>query len=287
MTVFSFDLDVLPQATKFVPTNFTIVTDNGSYPCHLLLVAANSTTIATLLLDNPELKEYKLETPDPSQQFPLVISLFNGESIEISGENAMFLNAVAAELKITSLMHVCRPYLLDLGRNTNVEFNPLRPFKGIFSYFSPIEDDSEIQIEASSNSSYSMPENVIRQDRVSNYWESEDRKQSYIQFNFQHMKVKLSAYSLMSSENEMDELDPKSWAVFGSNDLENWFSLHQVDRVSDLVGSSLEASYECVEKESDDAFKYIRIQQTGPNEKGTFVFRLARVELYGELVSDD
>ena len=287
MGLFTLDLDSLIRATKFVPTNFTFITENDSYKCHLLLVAANSTTIASLLLDNPELSEYKLEMPDPSKQFSLIIDLFNGETIEISSENAMFLNAIATELKINSLLHACRPYLLDLGHNSDIEFDPLHPFKGIFAYFSPNEETGEIQIETSSCSIYGQPENLILQNGAPHYWESEDRQNSYCQFTFPHFRVKLSAYSLKSTDNDMDELHPKTWGVFGSNDLENWFSLHQTYKVDDLNGPSLDATYECVEKESDEPFKHIRIQQLGPNEKGTLVFRLARVELYGELVADD
>ena len=285
MTSFSFDFDLFQQVTKFVPTNFTINTDTGSYPCHLILVACQSTQIASLLLDNPELTEYRLETPDLDKQFSQVISLFNGETIVISGNNAMFLNAVADELKIPSLLKACREYLPDAGRNTNVEFNPLRPFKGIISYFSPINENQEITVEVSSSTPYGQGENLVRQDNASVYWESTDIAQSYCQFNFQHCKVNLSAYSLKSSSVD-DEIFPKSWAVFGSNDQETWYSLHQVDRTNDLVGPDNEGSYECEGKESDEPFQYIRIQQTGANEKGTFAFRLARVELYGELVSN-
>lgn len=286
MSSFSFDFETLPIATKFIPTNFTINTSTGNYPCHLILVACQSARIASLLIDDPEIKEYTLETPDQSEQFSLVVSLFNGEPIAISGNNAMFLNAVADELEIQSLLKACREYLPDNGYNTNIQFNPLRPFKGIISYFSPITDDHVIKIEVSSSTPYGQPENLILQDRSQVYWESTDRSLSYCQFNFQQFKVKLSAYSLRSSYND-DELHPKSWGVFGSNDQETWYSLHQVDRVNDLVGSNLEGNYECTDKESDEPFQYIRVQQTGPNEKGNFIFRLARVEFYGELVAND
>jgi hypothetical protein len=284
MTSFSFTFDILSKISKFVPPDFTINTDTGSYHGHLILVACQSTKIASLLLEDPELKEYTLQVPDPSNLFPQVVSLFEGETIIISTQNALFLNAVADELEIPSLLKECRKYLPDAGYNSLIDFNVLHPFKGIISYFSPITDDHLIKLEVSSSSPYGQPEHLLRQDGAPLYWESDNRDLSYCQFFFPHFKVNLSAYSLRTASND-DELHPKSWGVFGSNDHETWYCLHQVDRINDLVGSGLEGSYECIEKESDEPFQYIRVQQTGANEKGDFVFRLARVELYGQLVA--
>lgn len=277
---FCLSTEALPKAVDFVPTNFVIKTDSAEYPCHLLLVASQSTHIATLLLDDPELKEYTLQTPDPDGYFQLVIDLINQKYIEIDTNNAMFLNSAADELKMPELIHACRKYLPDLGKNTNIEFDPLHPFKGVISYFSPIEDESEIKVEASSSSYYGDVHNLLLQDRRPLYWESEDRDGSYVEFDLINKQLEVNAYSLRSNDVETDELDPKSWILAGSNDHEDWQTLHQIDNTMDLYGSNAEGFYEV---ESQGSFRYLRVQITGPNHRGNFILRLARVEFYGRL----
>lgn len=281
----SLTLDSLPNAVNIVKPDFTIVTDTGSYPVHLLLAVAQSPKIASAYMENNEIKEYKLETPDPNMLFKHIADLIHGSTIEIDSVNAFFYNVVAIELQIPQLLHACRKFLPDLGHNTVIEFNPLHPWKGIISYFHPYEDESELQIEVSSSSVYGEPENLILQDNTPTYWESENLRDSYCLFDFVNKGVKLSAYALRSSNNMTDELDPKTWSVEGSHNKDEWFVLDEKYEVNDLVGASLEGFYECQEKASDDAFRYIRITQTSCNEKGTFVFRLARVEFFGEVVS--
>lgn len=285
MTSVTLSLESLPKAINIVEPNFTITTDTGSYKVHLLLAVAQSTKIGSLYLEDQTITEYKLETPDPNNLFENVVNLIHGQPLEIDHISAMFYNAVALELQIPQLLHACRLFLPDHGRNMNIEFNPLHPWFGIISYYHPYLDQSELVIEVSSNSSYSMPENLIRQDHTPVYWESDDRKESYVIFDFVNKKVNLNAYALRSSDNLTDELDPKTWSVDGSNDQENWYNLDSKLEVNDLVGASLEGFYECENKQSDDAFRYIRIMQTGCNEKGNFIFRLARVEFFGEVVA--
>ena len=279
----SLPVEAIFRATKFVPTNFNILSNNETYPCHLVLVSAHSGTIASIIVEDNSITEYQLKTEDPNKLFQEVINLINGETILVDSDNAAFLHSVGIELKIPALMNASRQYLPDKGANAPIDFSPLSPFKGIFAYLSPNHDESEYKIEASSCSTYGHPNEVVNQEPSLAYWESEDKPEQYIQFDFINKKVLLNAYSLRSSSNETDMLHPKSWIFAGSNDEEEWFTLDQQDHSVDLNSGNAEMSWECSNRTSDNPFRFIRLQMVEPNHFGSWIFRLSRIELFGIL----
>jgi len=276
--------DAVFRATTYVPPNFTIVSEGEEFQCHLLMCAAHSGTIALKVVEDPGLNRYVMETADPEKRFKSVLDLINGETIEIDSENAQYMHNVGFELAIHQLMSASRPYLYDKGANSTISFSPLAPFQGIFSYFQPNHDELDFKVIVSSCSSYGNEHELVNPEDTLTYWESADKPNQFVEFDFNNKKVILSAYSLKSSSNESDMIHPKAWIVAGSNNQEDWITLHQVDYSNDLNGGSLTMSWECNEKQSEEPFKYIRFEMVEPNHYGNWVFRLSRVELFGTLI---
>ena len=79
-------------------------------------------------------------------------------------------------------------------------------------------------------------------------------------------------------------IHPCSWMVTGLNDLNEWIYLDEQINTNDLNGALNEMSYEINSKES---FKIIRFTMIEPNYKGNWIFRLNKIELFGQLNSID
>jgi len=275
----------LPKVLEFVPPTFTLKTDHGSHKCHLILAAAQSGAIAQAVIDNPNISEFTISIPDLSNSFPLVIDLLHGLPIQIDIYNAFFLYTVAFELQIPELLRATRLFLPDKGSNSSILYSPLFPFRGVFYYFSPIVDETDLRINVSSTSSYGNPYEILSQELTKTFWESEDRPHPYFEIDLINKQIELKAYSIRSGNSDTDMLNPKSWIIAGSNNGYDWETLDQRDDISDLNGASFEATFEC--NVTNQTCRYIRFEMTEPNFKGNWVLRVSRFEVFGELISID
>lgn len=162
-------------------------------------------------------------------------------------------------------------------------YDPETPFKGIIAKMLTQEEGS-VRVEASDTESDNYPEYLIEQEDRRTHWESPpNKREPYVQFEFSGHKVLLTGYVLQSGDNSTDDRDPATWLVTGSNDGEEWFILDDQEDTRALTGAKITQYFECTEKESDESFKYIKIQMVEPNHRGDWVFRLSQVEFYGIL----
>ena len=286
MTSYKVDVSLIQNVINIIPPDFTIKTNNGSHKCHRLLAATFSRLIETHLRLYPDSSEIDLDFPDPLNQFPLVVKLFHGEEIIIDDENIFFLSAIASKLRFSRLTNKIRHIGQEPGQPQPIEYDDSDPLNGVFCYLKQVSLNfyDTLEISASSSSSYGNPRNVVSQEINSGFWESIDSKPNpYIQFKLNNLKLNLVSYVLQSTENASDNRDPISWIVAGSNDGENWETLDQVDNKSDLCGRDSIAEFDCSCKETETPFSIIRFEMTEPNYRGDWTFRLANVELYGDL----
>lgn len=164
-----------------------------------------------------------------------------------------------------------------------IEYSPENQFCGIIHNILT-EKSGSVLVEASDTYSDFYPEYLIEQEDRLTHWETSSRKPNpWVKFEFVDYKVKLSGYVLQSTEIATDDLDPNSWIVVGSNDGEEWFILDDQEDTRALSGPKVTEYFHCSEKESEEAFKYIKIQMVEPNYHGDWTFRLAQVEFFGTI----
>ncbi|KAK8881164.1 hypothetical protein M9Y10_003894 [Tritrichomonas musculus] len=271
---------------KFIPPDFTIITNDKPYPCQKLLAAAQSCLIRDYITSNQTSNEIVLDLEDKKHQFNLIINLFNGQEIEIDQDNAYFLLCAASELKFHWLTNQIRHLSIQLDGTNSIDYNQSNPLNGIFSYINQFYPNT-INIKTSSSTAYGVPESLIYQHISGEYWESQSiQPNPWFQINLKDKKINLVGYVLQTTSNASDSRNPNSWIVAGSNDGENWHTLSQIDKKSDLYEPNIAVAFECFEKENDDPYSMFRFEMTEPTYEGDWTFRIARVEFYGDIYGE-
>jgi hypothetical protein len=231
---------------------------------------------------DPDARQIKLDLPDPCDQFHLIIKLFNGESIKIDESNIFFLCAAATSLGISLLLNKCR----ELTKVQNVVIIAIEEndrFNGVVRYMREILQRLP-KITASSTVSDKFPENLIDKDFRATFWESLDQPNQSVQFDFEPLRIKLRSYIVKSADNSSDLRHVKSWIMVGSNDEEDWKTLDQRDGVLDICGKNDIGVFHCNEEGiEEEAFRYLRMVMTEPNQRGDWVFRISKIEFFGEV----
>jgi hypothetical protein len=267
------------RPARLVAPNFTIIVDDDKrYPCHLILAAAYCTEVLAHLRVDPRAAELKIDLPDPCNQFPLVISLLNGEQIEFNESNLFFLCVAATTLGISSLLNETR-HQMKTNDVVSVDYEDSDQFNGIVMYLADIEK-FDVTVSASSSSSYGFPANVISRQCDIFFWESNDRPNQYLVFDFGRFPVNLAAYVIRSADNVSDLRHPKSWLVLGSDDEENWESVDQKDNVPYLTNRSVSVAFQVAEP-SEHFYRYLKIIMTDANFRGDWIFRFSQIEFFG------
>jgi hypothetical protein len=263
-------------AAKVVPPNFTIVLqDSKRYKCHLLLAAAHCTEVFSLIRSDPQATEISVDLPDPSNQFQLIISLLNGEEINIDEANAFFLCAAAEALGISVLVNQTR-YEMRMDNIVSVDVEEKDPFNGIVMFLADVEK-YEVRVSASS-SACGLPENVLATS--SSFWESEDRANQWLGFDFGRFRVNCTSYIIQSADNGSDGRHPKSWMILGSQDEEEWETVDAQENVPGLNRRSASQVF-TVEEPVEKYYRYLKLMMTEANFRGDWTFRISQVEFFG------
>lgn len=287
MTYVKVDLmSTLQLAIRLIPPDFTIVTNDGPYPCQRLLAAAQSNLIRDHIISNLTSTEIVLDLDDKKHLFYLIINLFNGQEVEINEENAYFLLNAASVLKFSWLTNQIRHLTIQLDGTNSIDYDPENPLNGILSYMQQFYPNS-ISIKVSSSTAYGVPESLIFQHISGEYWESQSMQPNpWFQINLQDKKINLVGYVIQTTSNASDSRNPNSWIVAGSNDGENWYTLSQIDKKSVLYEANISVLFECNEKENDEPYSMFRFEMTEPTYQGDWTFRIGRVELFGDILGE-
>ena len=126
------------------------------------------------------------------------------------------------------------------------------------------------------------PCNVLIYDDKSKYFLSENKPDAFICFDFKKKKVIPTNYTIRSAPYD-DGAHPKSWAIEGSNDNENWNILDTQDNCSKLKGLSLAHTFDIKNNENME-FRYIRMRQTDQSFAINNYLRIESFEIYGYLI---
>ncbi|KAK8864811.1 hypothetical protein M9Y10_010336 [Tritrichomonas musculus] len=168
--------------------------------------------------------------------------------------------------------------------NVEIAYDEENPLNGAISYLRDKYPNS-IEVSVSSSTNNTDPESLIRPESSGGYWESASNKPNpWFQIKFKNMKLNAIGYVLKSTYHTSGTSYPNSWILAGSNDEENWETLDQVDDKSDLIEANHTAAFECSEKETEEPYSIFRFQMTEPTVDCNWIFRLSKVELFGDLI---
>ena len=109
---------------------------------------------------------------------------------------------------------------------------------------------------------------------------------SWIQFDFKDKGVWLESYTIKSDGNDVsDKTHLREWEIQGSNDASFWKKLDSRN-TNDLNGKYVTQHFTCSEKRKE-AFRYIRLIQTGRNMSESHELRFSEIEFFGSIVSNE
>ena len=166
--------------------------------------------------------------------------------------------------------------------------NKTNEFDGILNYLQTngnIKDEINITYSSMNNGD---PFCLLQYDNKQNYFITQNKPNSWICFEFKKHEVIPTGYIIRSFYAENDH-HPKTWKLEGSNDMDSWVTLDsQANNESLRGGSRVHLFPISNEEHKDKPFKYLRIQQTGPNwcnNSGSYHYLLMNsIEFYGKII---
>lgn len=173
----------------------------------------------------------------------------------------------------------------------NIKFEKGCEFKGIIQYLKKLNQNKlndVIEITASSvcddSEIYSF-QHAIEYDDLESYFESEDRDDSWICFDFKDKKLKLENYTLRSFNKGKSSGHLKSWVIEASNDenKKDWKIVDKHENCDLLQGQNFVHTFS-VQNENKESFRYIRLRQIGQSWSGNKYLNLNSIEFYGDLI---
>mgnify|MGYP002475611681 FL=1 len=202
----------------------------------------------------------------------------------------------ASENKIRELSELNRDLQFKIAENGKkikeasliVEFDSNSPFKGIFDTLSngnpaKLVSDGIVKVTSSSilrNDQSLSPANAINPRY---HFTSKDEPNSWICFNFDSMEVKLSYYSIKTSDGSAkSDNNLQSWCIEGSDSGDpngGWDVLDSKSNDKSLDGRGFSNSYKIA---SSRFYQYIRLRQTNVNTGRTNNLKIGLIEFFGE-----
>ena len=168
--------------------------------------------------------------------------------------------------------------------NKVFKYKSSNPFDGIINHIRKRSNDSiegKINITSSDEygSSYS-PKNAVLYNNRNRYFQTNDRSNSYICFDFKDHRVILNSYEIRSASTSYN---PKYWYIQGSNDNSNWERLDEQRDCPYLNGSNLVHSFP-IKSNGNKGYRYIRLYQFSNNWCSNNYLCIDSIEFYGTLV---
>ncbi|KAK8840563.1 hypothetical protein M9Y10_030772 [Tritrichomonas musculus] len=164
-------------------------------------------------------------------------------------------------------------------------------FSGIFSYLknkSSSQIENEVNFTASSiigSDEQYQPRNVVLYEDKSKSFFSENNADSWICFEFKNHRVSPTNYTIRTANWGQNGHHPRSWVIEGSNDNSSWQVLDEERDCNELHGIDLVHTFP-IKNQTGDAFKYIRMKQTGQNWYSvcaSYYLIIDAFEIYGTL----
>lgn len=195
-------------------------------------------------------------------------------------------------------------YYIELKKNSNIEEVINCEYKGdsldgIISYLEKIDGEDIVEkgiLKLSCGTRNEDPQfplsNLIKYNSndVNKYFYNhfnsnpQQEKVAWIEFDFCHLKVNLSSYTIRSYGYGSGGCHPKSWRIVGSNDGKQWDILdHQVNNPN-LNGSNRQIRFEC--ENNNNYYRFIRFYQEDAwhSETYKYYFNIACFEFFGSII---
>ena len=115
-------------------------------------------------------------------------------------------------------------------------------------------------------------------------WVSDPVNNSNLTISFKHHLLSISSYTFQSRMRTNNNV-PLEWIVEGTNDFQEWKTIHYKERGNEIVGNGIVHNWET---SNHDFFHSYRITMIGENhhtysEAEKFYFALGRIEFFGFL----
>lgn len=210
------------------------------------------------------------------------------EFIYLSNEKIHQFNRIFDDNKIKMNKNVWRAIskrLLENPKAIKIRYNEKEPLNGVF-HFLTLKNKKEIaknQIINVIPSSCSVrdPKAIIDSNQPE-VFQTENRANQWIAFEFNEMKMKVTSYTLQSYYNGKPNFaNPKNWILEGSDNGRDWIEMDRHEECPDLNNKNVIKNYKI--KGDFKEFKYIRVKQIGKNWANMDQLTLSKVELFGEL----
>ena len=175
------------------------------------------------------------------------------------------------------------------SRRFLIEIEPKNDeFDGIFNYLQThgnIKDELDITYSSICDGD---PFDLLQYEDKGNCFQTRNSPNSWICFEFKNHQVIPSDYIIRSFNGE-NCYHPKTWKFEGSTDKQNWIPLDSRTNNDKLRGASRVHLFHISSNErKDEGFKYLRLQQTGPNwcnNNDSFHYLLMNsIEFYGKII---
>ena len=141
---------------------------------------------------------------------------------------------------------------------------------------------SEVTVTSSSFIDSDYPENVYLFDNDNKLFYSNKNKgqDQWLCFDFQKHKIIPSNYTIKSTAS-LDK--PKSWVIEGSNDNSEWVKIDERNDDASLKNHWTIHTFN-ISNKTGDAYRYVRIRQTGPNWYNRNYLTFGSFEFYGVFI---
>lgn len=118
------------------------------------------------------------------------------------------------------------------------------------------------------------------------YFCSDNKEDSWLQYDFKNFRVHPTHYSLRSSNHySKGQYNLISWIIEGSNTGENWIELDSQSNVYDLDGINMVKTFEIKNPtKSNEFFRFLRIRETGKDSYGDNYMLFSALEYFGSLI---
>lgn len=189
-------------------------------------------------------------------------------------------------------------YFKDQHIEKKIEYdgNSDHCFQGIIHHLTElsggnIADKGIIGISSSSINKTYYPKYVVDLDDKTHYFQSEDRQDAWIKFDFKDRKIRPSHYSIRTRHDwGKSGSHLKNWAIEGSNSNKpnDWKVLDSRSDISCLDDANAMNTFDITAKlEPDECFQYLRLRITGVNTDNKHFIFLSALEFFGSLIEID
>ena len=112
------------------------------------------------------------------------------------------------------------------------------------------------------------------------FFQSDPWPDSWICYDFKGQRVAPTSYSIRSDDGHF----PKSWVFEVSNNGKEWKVIDRRDNNSDLKAVYVTRNF-AISGRPSEAFRFVRLRQTGKNHSGRYDLVLTSIEVFGTLSS--